>query len=485
MLRLLGFTLAMACAAAPSGVLAQTFPTDEMSAATFRPSPGARRYLMVDGAQVGGHEAPPVGAMFDYAYRPLYVRTFCGEADVGITCDLAQGDRVAIVEHLVATHLFGSYAFGDRVEVGLSLPVVFASGEGFSFRTADSVGSVNGGSGGGLGDPRLSVQTRLMGTADDPWALAVVVWGTAPLGQATAGGRYVGDGGPNVGGHAVGELYVDQLRAAVTLGGYYRPEAGLIGVDVGPMMSYGAAAEWRASSVAAVVAEVTGSTSFGASIDQLEGRAAGTLRLGDFEVTAGAGLGLVRGPGVPIFRTLAGLRWAPLPAEDQDGDGVPDETDSCPNIPEDADGFADEDGCPEEDNDGDRIADGDDGCPDQAEDMDGHEDEDGCPEEDNDGDGVPDGYDSCPDTPEDMDGDRDHDGCPDNDRDDDGVDDAMDRCPDEPEDTDGLADRDGCPETDADGDGVLDEDDVCPEVAGEECSEEERAPAPEPEPEPE
>ena len=61
------------------------------------------------------------------------------------------------------------------------------------------------------------------------------------------------------------------------------------------------------------------------------------------------------------------------------------------------DGFQDADGCPDKDNDGDGLLDADDNCPDVAEDRDGFEDEDGCPDEDNDGDGILDVDDECPD----------------------------------------------------------------------------------------
>ena len=47
---------------------------------------------------------------------------------------------------------------------------------------------------------------------------------------------------------------------------------------------------------------------------------------------------------------------------------------------EDKDGFQDDDGCPDPDNDGDGIADADDACPDEAETMNGYEDGDGCPD---------------------------------------------------------------------------------------------------------
>jgi outer membrane protein OmpA-like peptidoglycan-associated protein len=131
---------------------------------------------------------------------------------------------------------------------------------------------------------------------------------------------------------------------------------------------------------------------------------------------ADARLGLV-GLRLSLFDT----KREPRPAEpaatgelrDRDADGIPDESDGCPDLAEDKDGFQDHDGCPEPDNDRDGIADADDRCPNIAEDKDGFEDEDGCLDEDNDHDGVLDTDDSCPSEPETVNGVRDDDGCPD------------------------------------------------------------------------
>jgi outer membrane protein OmpA-like peptidoglycan-associated protein len=104
------------------------------------------------------------------------------------------------------------------------------------------------------------------------------------------------------------------------------------------------------------------------------------------------------------------------------------------------------DGCPDPDNDGDGIPDAQDKCPDKAETKNGIDDEDGCPEEDPDGDGIVGSADKCPDLPEDKDGFQDEDGCPDPDNDGDGVPDAQDKCPKELETKNGYQDDDGCPD---------------------------------------
>jgi outer membrane protein OmpA-like peptidoglycan-associated protein len=149
---------------------------------------------------------------------------------------------------------------------------------------------------------------------------------------------------------------------------------------------------------------------------------------------------------------------------DRDHDGIIDKLDKCPTIPEDRDGFQDEDGCPDYDNDNDGIPDSLDKCPNVPEDKDGFQDQDGCPDYDNDNDGIPDSLDKCPNVPEDKDGFQDADGCPDYDNDADGIPDSLDKCPNIPEDIDGFEDADGCPDYDNDKDGIPDSVDRCPMV---------------------
>jgi len=98
---------------------------------------------------------------------------------------------------------------------------------------------------------------------------------------------------------------------------------------------------------------------------------------------------------------------------DRDGDGIPDDVDQCPDVPEDRDGFQDEDGCPDYDNDRDGVYDTQDECPNDPEDRDGFQDVDGCPDNDNDQDGIQDESDNCPNNPETVNGYKDTDGCPD------------------------------------------------------------------------
>jgi outer membrane protein OmpA-like peptidoglycan-associated protein len=137
-------------------------------------------------------------------------------------------------------------------------------------------------------------------------------------------------------------------------------------------------------------------------------------------------------------------------ARDDDGDGVKNGEDACPNEA----GPASRKGCPLKDSDGDGIEDSADRCPQEA----GPAENQGCAGKDSDGDGVGDAADKCPREA----GPADNQGCPVKDRDGDGIEDAADKCPREA----GPAARQGCPVKDTDGDGVVDERDTCPSESG-------------------
>ncbi|MFQ5677829.1 MAG: OmpA family protein [Gemmatimonadota bacterium] len=150
------------------------------------------------------------------------------------------------------------------------------------------------------------------------------------------------------------------------------------------------------------------------------------------------------------LQLTAGLSIIPGGRRDDDGDGIGNRSDACPDTPLGA--RVDERGCAL-DSDADGVPDFRDRCPDTP--RGASVDERGCPT-DSDRDGVPDGLDRCPDTPAGaaVDGQ----GCA-RDSDGDGVANGLDRCPDTPA---GLpVDGSGCPR-DGDGDGVFDGRDQCP-----------------------
>jgi len=166
----------------------------------------------------------------------------------------------------------------------------------------------------------------------------------------------------------------------------------------------------------------------------------------DIILDAGFGVGYNAGMGAPSVRWFAGASYATL-WHDDDGDGIANDKDKCPDDPEDFDKFEDSDGCLEPDNDQDGVCDpwvtennqldkykdvckGVDKCPTEK----GYGSEDGCPNPDFDKDGICDawvtesaqfekyikvcrGIDKCPYDP----GFGSDDGCPTPDKDMDGI----------------------------------------------------------------
>jgi hypothetical protein len=160
--------------------------------------------------------------------------------------------------------------------------------------------------------------------------------------------------------------------------------------------------------------------------------------------------------------------------DDDDDDGVPDDDDNCPLNPNDGQTDTDDDGlgdvCDDDDDD-DGVPDDDDNCPLNAPPDQTDTDDDGqgnvCDDDDDD-DGVPDDDDNCPLNPNGDQTDTDDDGlgdvCDDDD-DDDGVPDDDDNCPLNPNDDQTDTDDDGVGDAcddDWDEDGVPNDDDNCP-----------------------
>src|SRR5262249_43456601 len=132
------------------------------------------------------------------------------------------------------------------------------------------------------------------------------------------------------------------------LGVSFRPQA--IGIDPKGRMTW--FLEMNGYVPAGPLAPFTSTAASALSLD-----AAIRVSVGaDVSIVAGLGTSLLGGVGNAPVRGLLSVSWAPR-AHDRDGDGIPDDVDQCPDLPEDKDGFQDADGCPDGDNDDDGIPD--------------------------------------------------------------------------------------------------------------------------------
>jgi outer membrane protein OmpA-like peptidoglycan-associated protein len=184
-----------------------------------------------------------------------------------------------------------------------------------------------------------------------------------------------------------------------------------------------------------------------------------------FEVGAGLGPGLTAGVGTPDFRAVAMMAYTPemkRPPLDRDRDGVPDDTDACPDKPGEPSADPKKNGCPkalpppppppkpapsdkDKDKDKDGVTDAKDACPAVPGVAQDDPKKNGCPR-DTDADGISDADDACPDVAGVKTSDPATNGCP-GDTDSDGIADAKDACPKEKGEADADPAKNGCPKT--------------------------------------
>jgi len=434
----------------------------EFSVQRFDPAPGPRNFFVTRTARSDGKNTWSAGLVLDYARNPLTVQSCVTATDC--SAPNAQLKDIHVIKGLATAHVLASFTPKPYLQLGLSLPVTYASGEGLERSTVS--GPPGGSTAFALGDPALEGKFRFLGKVDSPLAAAVAAFVTVPTAGAMANDKYVGDGSVTGGLRAIGDFQVKSFSVAGNLIGVFRQTAQMGDSKIGNELRYSVAAGYQLGPMVRVILETFGNSRLSSKSDgssSMEGLLGAQFRpqASPLAFMGGLGTGLIKGVGAPGFRGFVGLTFV-HESQDKDGDGILDEQDQCPTAAEDNDGFQDSDGCPEPDNDGDGILDINDKCPNEAEDADGFEDFDGCPDIDNDKDGIPDDADHCPKQAETKNGFKDEDGCPDEvDKDNDGVPDARDKCPDEAEDTDGFQDEDGCPDPDNDADGIPDDQDEC------------------------
>jgi len=414
-------------AAALAPITAFAEPTRNIDLTVFDPTPTTSgSSFQVQTADVGESGDLAASAFMSYASNPLVLGT-----------DAAS---MSIVRHRTMLSLGTAYAFGDRFEAGVRLPIYVQRGEPVVSGTT----TVEAADGTAAGDLTAHFKARLLNGS----ALRLGV--TAALTLPTASdSEFTGTNLPT--GRLLALVTYSPilpLTLHLNAGGVLREKAQFANVYQGSGIAWGAGISFRAFEYVFLAAEAYGD----AIPDGSRSRPTSTNPMGTpamlktFEALGGArvqlstqasigvavGRGLTSDLGSPDLRGVLSFTYVPsarpLPPlhkpraepvfdptqEDTDYDRMNDAVDKCPKEPEDKDGFQDTDGCPDPDNDNDGVPDTADKCIDKVEDKDGFEDTDGCPEPDNDKDGVFDADDKCPEKPEKINGKDDNDGCPDN-----------------------------------------------------------------------
>lgn len=202
-------------------------------------------------------------------------------------------------------------------------------------------------------------------------------------------------------GHVVGQLGLWSITPFVVFGGGMLGvnSKGPLGTDIDPAMHIGGGVKVYINRWVMLRVDVRDVVSHKRGVEE-------TFESHNLEALLGLSIVLNR-RNTPQVREPRPEPVAAGPS-DRDADGILDPDDDCVDVPENVNGYQDQDGCPEQDRDADGYWDDQDSCPDEA-----GVDPDGCPIRDSDGDGFFDDVDQCVSEPETENGFEDQDGCPD------------------------------------------------------------------------
>ena len=334
----------------------------------FRPTLDRFGFLGIQGSATPGHLRWDLALFTWYSNDPLDAR-------------FADGTEETAIDHRLTSDLLFQLGLFGRWSLALEVPLVLYQ-QGETTQPLDGRTSFTGF---GVEDPRFSSKVRVFGkktektqNRPDGPGLGLLFTVPVPIGSESF---YASEGQFTFDVHALGDFHLIGAGAGVMLGWRYRPHIRDIGtVRLGQEMLYGFAIKPPIPPARDLLGllEFRGSTAFrGRSTNTLEGDIGVRYTKNDVTVTVAFGGGLVRGFGQPNFRAIVGVSYSPK-TNDLDNDGIPDDVDECPRLPEDLDGFEDDDGCMDPDNDNDFIPDADDLCPNE-EALEGRDlDEDGC-----------------------------------------------------------------------------------------------------------
>jgi OOP family OmpA-OmpF porin len=335
----------------------------------YRPAHDARGFLSVQGTATPGHLRWNVGLFTHYTFGLLRVNP------------AFTTQQVVVRDRLSMDALF-QLGLGGRFALTAEVPFT-------PFQTGAPAALADGGQsldGAALGDVRLSGRVRLLGdaaegtaTRSDGPGLAGMLTVTLPTAQGVG---FHGSDLPEIAILVIADFHILNLGIGASVGARIRPErVSIAGRQHGSELLWGLGIAMPLPFYPDLVAllEFRGSSGFtGRYNTPTEVDLGLRFRLGSFHLSMVGGVGFPhRALGAPSVRAILGLQYAPQ-HQDQDLDTVPDSADECPLLPEDFDGFQDDDGCMDPDNDNDLIPDVDDLCPNATAEEDRDDDEDGC-----------------------------------------------------------------------------------------------------------
>ena len=277
-----------------------------------------------------------VGGVFEYANQPLV------RHDV-----LADGTKVrtAWLDHVVALNVSAGVSFHERFRLDIAAPVYFAS--------FDRQGAYQGVA---MGDLRATAMIPILIPKADEHGFGLAVYGhlDAPLGaeKKFLGQSFLAGGGSLAASYAVGGFTWTgeagaQFVPKVALDNLAGADQFTAGLGLGYLVAKTTSLNLEGN-LAVALAKNNGHALTESPMEltlTVRNRQANGLNL-----LFGGAVGVSPGVGAPRARAFVGLGYgkieAPTPS-DRDQDGALDTVDKCPDDPETANGYQDNDGCPD------------------------------------------------------------------------------------------------------------------------------------------
>lgn len=316
----------------------------------FRPAPDGGEYFSVASSTSLYQLQWNVGMMADFAYKPL----------------IEKGTSRDIIDRYLADHVYGAIGLTDWISVGFELPIVFLNH--FSDPDVASAPFKNHFS---LGDPRFQLKFRILDRAHYPVGIAIVPYGTAPLGKKD---YFMGNDGLTGGGLVVVDTEIKRrLWLSLNVGAEGHKSVLWRNVDPNKIsVLAGLGASFRATDSVYVSAEANVKSATNHFFNKKETTPAEAIlgvkvNIGKtgLQVYAGGGAGIVRGVGGPTFRGFGGIsykstnertlsldeqrvqeKYVTLKVEQEEISKVIALRDKCPRDPADYKVGVDDEGCP-------------------------------------------------------------------------------------------------------------------------------------------
>lgn len=299
----------------------------------FRPAPDRHGFLGIPGTRTPGPWNWSLSLWSGYSLEPLTLRR-------------TDGSRISIVAHRIYGELVAELGITDRVALTLNAPAILWQ---------DTDASPLGGrqpAASALRDPYVAARVRVVGegttdaqTRQDDAGIALQAATTVPIGNEHS---FAGEGLPQLEAAVLADFHFFAFGVGAMLGYRHRfAEPSLLGVRFRNEVIFGLALEspllFITDASVILEARVESAVDDGAFVDAataLEGELGIRWTRADFALTGMFGAGLTKGIGVPTFRGMLGLEWAPRDPNDgadecpDDGDVAADEHE---HPPEDAD----------------------------------------------------------------------------------------------------------------------------------------------------